>query len=432
MSDATASKSRVLVVDDSRLIQKAVLKMLGGEFDVVAADDGVEAWTIIENDASIDVVFVDLDMPRMDGFELIRTVRGASAAGISNLPLIVVTGVKEDEAARMQALEAGATDFITKPFTTSDLLARARAHARHQRITLQLQAQTTLDALSGLLNKAGFTDRLQQDISYARRHQQALTLARLEIDDMRGLFLAHGKDTAERVVLHVAQLLRANIRMEDSAGRMGLGGFALSVPGGEQAGVERMLARVCAEVAEHAPSVGGERLPLTLHAAVMSDLGPNAQEALDHCQARLDAARSGGARPAAATPAPPPVANVETPAATPVSSEPVAPSVVTAPLVPGIASSPAAVAARPIAPSAAAPAAMVQPAESATPPPLMAPPAAGTAPPGLDALLGAIERGQTQAAAEQMPQILHRLQPLLRLLTPVQRNQLARFLLQLR
>src|SRR5689334_21967252 len=125
MSDAPASKSRVLVVDDSRLIQKAVLKMLGGEFDVVTADDGVEAWTIVQNDASIDVVFADLDMPRMDGYELIELIRRATELGIHNLPVIVVTGVKEDEEARERALRVGATDFITKPFTTTDLIARA-------------------------------------------------------------------------------------------------------------------------------------------------------------------------------------------------------------------------------------------------------------------------------------------------------------------
>ena len=72
MSEATNGKPRVLVVDDSRLIQKAIRKMLEHEFDVAAADDGAEAWGIIEVDPAIQVVFSDIDMPRMDGFELLR------------------------------------------------------------------------------------------------------------------------------------------------------------------------------------------------------------------------------------------------------------------------------------------------------------------------------------------------------------------------
>src|SRR5438093_10656191 len=106
-------------------------------------------------------------------------IRTASDPGTQNLPVIVLTGAEDDEAARVEALELGATDFITKPFTTVDVVARARAHASYQRITQQLRAQTTLDPLTGLANKQGFLDRLQQDISYARRHQQALALVRL-------------------------------------------------------------------------------------------------------------------------------------------------------------------------------------------------------------------------------------------------------------
>lgn len=253
---ASASKPRVLVVDDSRLIQKAIRKMLEHEFDVAAADDGVEAWAIIEVDPAIQVVFSDLDMPRMDGFELLRTIRAATDTRVQELPVIIVTGARDDDAARREALELGATDFITKPFASTDLVARARAHASHQRLTRELRAQTTLDALTGLLNRAGFLQRLQQDISYARRHQQALSLLRLEIDDLRGLFLRHGKEAAERLLTHVAALLRANIRTEDSAARIGLGGFALSLPAVTAEAAQGLLQRLREEV------LAGSPLPL--------------------------------------------------------------------------------------------------------------------------------------------------------------------------
>src|SRR6185369_13392033 len=110
-------------------------KMLGGEFDVVTAEDGAEAWSVVEQDLSIHVVFTDLVMPGLNGYELLRNIRTSSDTRIRSLPVIVVTGVDDDEVARVRALELGATDFITKPFTKIDLLARARAHASHQRET---------------------------------------------------------------------------------------------------------------------------------------------------------------------------------------------------------------------------------------------------------------------------------------------------------
>ena len=373
--------TRVLVVDDSKVIRNAARKMLGAEFDVVLAEDGSDAWSMLENDASIEVVFTDLIMPGMNGFELLRDIRTAADARLRAMPVIVVTGIEDDEVARVRALELGATDFITKPFTTIDLLARARAHASHQREAAQLRAQTTLDQLTGLPNKAGFLDRLQQDMAYARRHQQELTLVRIEIEDLRSIFLQRGKDTAERLLLQVAKSLRAAIRKEDSAGRIALGGFALSLPAGERQGVERMVARLRAELGEQSAqiaagtvkfSTGVSRPPL--------ETGLSAQEALDQCQPTL--ADAAGAAPA--------------PTPTPVT-----------------------IAAAPTVSSVSAPPAVA---------PITAPPAAAPAPLLLDPLLAQIERGNPQPAIAGMPLILRRLLPLLRLLSPTQRDGLIRFL----
>src|SRR5215472_4673341 len=97
--------ARVLIVDDSKLIRNAASKMLGAEFDVVTADDGAEAWALLERDASIQVVFTDLAMPGLNGYELLRNIRTSSDSRIRALPTIVVTGVEDDEVARVRALE---------------------------------------------------------------------------------------------------------------------------------------------------------------------------------------------------------------------------------------------------------------------------------------------------------------------------------------
>jgi len=406
MSDDTSTRARVLVVDDSKLMQKAAHKMLGDEFDVITAADGLDGWAMLTGDATIQVVFTDLTMPRCDGYELLRMIRTAEDPGLQGLPVIVVTGAENDESARMQALDLGATDFITKPFTSIDLIARARAHANHQRITKQLQAQTTIDALTGLANKTGFLDRLRQDIAYARRHQQTLTLVRLEIEGFRELFLAHGKDVASKALLQVSQSLRGRIRKEDTAGRIGLSGFALSLPAGEHTGIEGMIERLRAEVASQPLEVEDGLFEMRLSAGIFSpevQLGPSAEDALDACQALLDAAREADKLHATNAAASAAATAVSTVVASPAAVTPV-PVAVTAAPVP--ASTPI------VSPSPAVTSAPVEPLR-------------------LDPLLDQLKQGDKQPVLEKMPQILNHLLPLFRLLSANQRGQLIAFLQRL-
>jgi diguanylate cyclase (GGDEF)-like protein len=371
---------RILVVDDSKVIRNAAQKMLGREFDVVTAEDGEEGWEFLEIDSSIRVVFTDLTMPVLDGYELLRKIRTSADTGIQSLPVIVVTGAEDSEAARVRVLELGATDFITKPFATIDLMARARAHATYRGITQQLRAQTTLDPLTGLANKAGFLDRLQQDIAYARRHQRLLSLVRMEIDGFRTIFLQHGKATGEHLLTQTARLLRASVRKEDTAGRIGLGGFALSLPAGEHEGIERMLDRFRADVVEQTSNIA-DGFSIRFSTAILDiplDAGPSAQDALDQCQAMLDSAP-------AQTSAPTPVRVLPTPEALSVQAISVQ--------------------------TDAAPVSAAQ---------LLR----------LDPILDQIEQGHPKLAITGMPLILHRLLPLLRLVSPTQRAQLIRFLQQ--
>lgn len=293
MSSEPDKLPRILVVDDSKVMLKAAQKILGAEFDVITAVDGADAWRLLERDATIQVVFTDLDMPNSDGYELLQKIRAAADLGLQGLPVIVVTAAEDDETALQKSLHLGATDFITKPFSSMILMARARAHATYQRITKQLQAQSTLDPLTGLANRPGFLDRLQQDIAYARRHQQAITLMRVEIDDLSSLLRKHGKGVVEQLVVHVSKLITPRIRKEDTAARVGVGGFAISLPAGQLEGIEGMADWLHAQVAANPPNVDGELFPIAIIAVAISaelKFWSSAREALDSCEAMLERA----------------------------------------------------------------------------------------------------------------------------------------------
>jgi len=116
--------SRVLVVDDEAGIRKVVRDSLEREgHEVTTCVDGKEALERLE-DEEYDLIVTDLSMPRTDGLELVREARRRSA-----VPILVLT-VKQEEREKVRLLDAGADDYVTKPFSTAELLARARALLR--------------------------------------------------------------------------------------------------------------------------------------------------------------------------------------------------------------------------------------------------------------------------------------------------------------
>src|ERR1700675_1453110 len=116
--------SRILVVDDEPQITRAVLTSLTSQrYDIRVANDGETALEIMK-DWTPDLVITDLSMPNMDGLQLCRQLRLST-----KIPIIVLS-VKGEEKTKVQALDAGADDYVTKPFGIEELLARVRAHLR--------------------------------------------------------------------------------------------------------------------------------------------------------------------------------------------------------------------------------------------------------------------------------------------------------------
>lgn len=290
-------KPRLIMVDDSKVMRKAAAKMLGDRFDVVVAEDGVEGWQKISHDQQIQVVFTDLSMPEMDGYGLLEKIRTCEDPGIAGLPVIVVTGADNDDTAREKALERGATDFITKPFNSTDLTARATAHANYQRERRTLEQQTTIDALTGLGNKQHFSTRLKQDLAFCERHGHPLSLVRLDIDGFNQLFIKAGKEAADEVLRQVGGLVADVIRKEDTAARIGLARFVVSLPTADEQGATILAERLVQAVRESRVVFQGKRLPVTLSAGVLPvefHPGQTPRSLLEEAQVVLEAAQKAG------------------------------------------------------------------------------------------------------------------------------------------
>lgn len=119
-----SEKQRILIVDDEPQITRVLRRSLTAQgYDVRSAADGESAMETL-GDWPPDLIITDLSMPNMDGLELCRRARQ-----LSSVPIVVLS-VKGDEQTKVEALDAGADDYVTKPFGIAELLARVRAALR--------------------------------------------------------------------------------------------------------------------------------------------------------------------------------------------------------------------------------------------------------------------------------------------------------------
>ncbi|CUR54860.1 two-component response regulator (YkoH) [metagenome] len=128
-SSSGAAKPRVLVVDDDRAVRESLRRSLEfNGYDVALAEDGAQALAGIASGAAAthpDVVIMDVMMPRLDGLETTRALRAAG----NDVPILVLTA-RDAVGDRVEGLDAGADDYLTKPFALQELLARLRALLR--------------------------------------------------------------------------------------------------------------------------------------------------------------------------------------------------------------------------------------------------------------------------------------------------------------
>ncbi len=303
ISAPPTEKVRVLVADDSRVIRKAISKILSNEFDLVEAEDGEAAWEHLLRDDSIQVLVSDIEMPKLDGYSLICRVRATEVERVRNVPIIVITGA-DDELTRERAFACGATDFIIKPIDGVQLLARTRAHAKLDQTTRQLEEtstaleeQTAVDPLTQLHSRRYFVQRGVQDLAYAKRHNSELSFIRVDIDNFRSIYKKHGDQASDQILIWLAKILTTVSRTEDTVARIGGGEFAILAPssGRMEAAIlcERLRTAVVAE-----PFKGdGVSIPLTVSLGLASlgrDPGETTEELLMLAEQRMTLAKAAG------------------------------------------------------------------------------------------------------------------------------------------
>lgn len=248
---------RILAVDDDPLI----LDVLTHLFDraglpVTTVQDPLTFWDAVE-EATPDLVLLDLDMPSVTGFELCRLLRADPR--FEALPIIVLTSSLQ-QAAVEEVFAAGADDYVTKPVVPAELLARVSG--RLERLRLQRQLAET-DPLTGLSNRRRFIRDLARLRASASRSGQPLSFALLDLDDFEQINEHHGHTIGDGVLERLGSLLRRSFRADDLIARWGGEEIALALYGLGREDATSRVARAL-EDCRAAPFVGVDGRPVAV------------------------------------------------------------------------------------------------------------------------------------------------------------------------
>jgi two-component system, cell cycle response regulator len=215
-------QKRVLVVDDSKFVRTTFASVLKASFGVREEGDGESAWEAVQADPSIVMVFTDLDMPRLNGFDLLARIRRSEDARIRALPVVIISG-NEDLESKQRARQLGANDFISKSADAPEVLARLDNVLR----LVRASQEATHDALTGALTPHYLMTEGRKHFAYARRHGRELSVMALRLDTYDEIALAAGKEIADVVLARVGKLLMSKVRAEDSVARTAQATFVL-------------------------------------------------------------------------------------------------------------------------------------------------------------------------------------------------------------
>ena len=251
--------ARILIVDDHQdnveLLQ-ARLEARGYEIDTAA--DGEQALQRVAAHPP-DLILLDVMMPVIDGIEVARRVKGDSS--LPFIPIIMQTALDATES-KVEGLDAGADDYITKPINFAELEARVNSLLRIKRLQEdlaqrerqladmndRLRHMSQTDALTELDNRRYFEERLSEMFSHATRFEEPLSCVMCDLDHFKAVNDTHGHQAGDEVLRQFARILRREAREIDRIGRYGGEEFVLLLPGTDAAAATVFAERVRAAV----------------------------------------------------------------------------------------------------------------------------------------------------------------------------------------
>ena len=266
-TSATKQPMEVLVIDDSPVARKLVEHALDKEiYAVLPAKTAAEALEIFAEHKP-GIVITDWLMPDLSGLQLCERLRTDFGGRVTYI--IMLTGVSEKSKV-VKGLQAGADDYVTKPFNAEELAARVNTGRRivelHREIeakNLILQQLALTDSLTNLPNRRAIEEWGRRQLTGALRHKFPFWIVMIDVDEFKTVNDTYGHDAGDAVLKNVADTIRRNSRQCDICGRIGGDEFMLVLTFTDQAGVRIAVERIRQQIESHVYTFQGREISVT-------------------------------------------------------------------------------------------------------------------------------------------------------------------------
>ncbi|MBV6323375.1 diguanylate cyclase domain-containing protein [Duganella violaceipulchra] len=240
-----ARNGRILVVDDAMENIQILHHALRDEHDVLFALDGEKALEVALAQQP-DLILLDAVMPGMDGYAVCAALRGSPR--LQDIPVIFVTALSQPED-ETRALEAGAVDFISKPFNVAVVRARVRSQLTIKRQADAMRELSMTDGLTGVANRRSFNDALEAEWRRCARAGLPLSVIMIDIDHFKLYNDHYGHQAGDLCLQQVsAAMAGCAARPQDLLARYGGEEFILLLPQEGPEGAEVVARRILDEV----------------------------------------------------------------------------------------------------------------------------------------------------------------------------------------
>jgi len=289
---SSATPMRILAAEDNPVFQsmlKTLLRKWG--YDAVMAQNGSEAWEILESDTAPRLAVLDWMMSGMDGVQICRRVRSANREPYIYIVLLTARTDSED---LVEGMEAGADDYLTKPFNAQELRVRIRAGKRILELQDALRRQATHDGLTGMLNRNSILARLAEEIVRQERESRPLSLLMIDLDRFKQVNDTYGHLAGDAVLCQAAARMTNVSRCYDGLGRYGGEEFLVVLPGCDLAAALVQAERLLQSVGGAPFSLGDRELRVTCSIGVACAEGASPETLIKYADEALYQAKARG------------------------------------------------------------------------------------------------------------------------------------------
>lgn len=236
------NKQRILIVDDEKFNRLMLSELLLPDYEVFLAKNGEQAIACARATPPPDLILLDVIMPGMDGYEVLRRLRADERT--CNIPVMFITGMCEAED-ETKGLDMGAVDYVLKPFRSAVVRARVRNHMSYIWQRKQLEQEAFIDGLTGIPNRRRFDQVMDMEWRRANRHGSQLSVAMVDIDYFKQYNDTYGHGAGDEALRQIAAVMLQVInRSGELAARYGGEEFVVLLPEIERDEAVRIAERI--------------------------------------------------------------------------------------------------------------------------------------------------------------------------------------------